>query len=163
MSKATVQDLLDEGFRPEQFGFGTPATSGWSDAEGYLAKVLAQAANWAAAKVGAAEYAAVEAPAYGFDCLQRAEIYFSTTLLFKRRVPFLEAFSAIGQGARDQQFLDRREMLAHADAAWQSALDNLAEAIRVTGGDPAIIVGGSSIGHIETGIFPLAIAGALNG
>lgn len=154
MSIATIQSILDEGFRPAQFGLRDGADAGWSDAGGFLDRVLNDAARWAADKIGAAPYAALVPGTYAYDCTARAEVCYVKHVLFKRRVGFLDSSGAASTGARDTQYLDRREMLAHAATAWQCAQDDLAEALRATGGDPSIVQpGGFSLGHIETGVF----------
>lgn len=165
MAKATIQDVLDEGFRPAQFGLADNATAGWNDAGGYVDRVLQSAGRWARDALGADAYAAVVADTWPFDCLSRAEVCYCKTVLFKRRVAFLDSSGSVSMGARDTQYVDRREMLAHADAAWQCAQDALAAAIRATGGDPATLIDGvgASFGHIETGGFPSAVPGANNG
>ena len=55
-------------------------------------------------------------------------------------------------------------MLVHAQSAWECAQENIAEAIRATGGDPSLMLDGvgASFGHIETGMFPQSQAGAIN-
>lgn len=164
MPKAVIQDVLDEGFRPAQFGFADNATTGWNDSDGYIDRVLSAAGRWTRDAIGLAAYDAVVDPSFAFDCLTRAEVCYSKTVLFKRRVAFLDSSGSVGMGARDTQYLDRREMLAHADAAWDCAQAALADAIRATGGDPTTLIDGvgASVGHIETGGFPRAVPGAIN-
>lgn len=160
MSIATIQDILDEGFRAPQFGLPDKQAAGWSDPDGYLDRVLRQASRWASEKIGSA-YASLVPNSYAGDCTARAETCYVKHVLFKRRVAFLDSSGVAGAGARDVQYLDRREMLAHAESAWQCAQDAIAEAIRATGGDPTeTMSGGASFGHVETGRFPLLSGGA---
>lgn len=155
MSKATIQDIVDEGFRPDQFGYGTNATTGWSDAGGYLDRALTQAGTWAADRIGAAAYAALVPDSYAEQCTIRAEVCFCRARLFQRRVAFLDSSAVVGMGEFNTQHANRREMLAHAKEAWECAECAIADAIRATGGDPAAMLGsGASFGHIETGAWP---------
>lgn len=156
MSKATIQDILDEGFRPAQFGMADNATVGWSDAGGFVDRVLQGAGRWAADRIGAAEYAAAVSPSYVHDRLVRAEVCYSKAILFGRRVGFLDASGTVSVAARDMQYTDRREMLAHAAAAFECAQIALSDAIRAVGGDPSVLIDGvgASFGHVETGPFP---------
>lgn len=163
MGKAAIQDVLDEGFRPEQFGFASGNTGNWNASGGYIDKVLQQASRWAENYIGAPTYAAAAANTYVGDALARAEICYAKSVLFTRRVAFIDSGGTVSMGAVDVQYLNRREMIAHANAAWECAQSNLAEAIRATGGDPDAIYGGSSFGHIETGALPIAVTGAING
>jgi hypothetical protein len=164
MGKATVQNLLDEGVRPEQFGFASASGPEWSGNDGYLARALAPAAGWARERLGGAVYDALAAGTYAHDCTVRAEVCHARALLFTRRVSFLDSQATVGLGAADSAYLNRREMLAHAEEARRCAQYEIAEAIRATGGDVAATMeGGASFGYIETGAFPAATTGALNG
>ena len=100
MPKAVIQDVLDEGFRPAQFGFSDNATTGWNDSDGTIDRVLSAAGRWARDALGAATYDAVVDPTYAFDCLARAEICYCKTVLFKRRVAFLDSTGTVGMTAR---------------------------------------------------------------
>ncbi|HPG93673.1 MAG TPA: hypothetical protein PLR28_03855 [Dokdonella sp.] len=154
MAKATIQNMLDEGFRPEQFGFQGSATSGWNNAGGYLDLVVSEAGLWAADKVGTSVYAAVADPSYALNCLRRAEIEFGRATLFKRRVAFFDSAAHIG--LQSPLYAERRGYAADAERAMECAWYFIAEAQRALGIDPSSTMAGTgaSLGVVETGRFP---------
>jgi hypothetical protein len=146
MAKVTIQQIEDAGFRAAQFG--TPPD--WSTAgTGYLARVIAAAEAWLVAEVGAETYA-VTAGFIG-HALAQAELCWGKAELWKRRAAFLDANA---QSSLDQRsYLERREYLAHGDAAMQCALDWLASA---RAGTNTAAGGGYALAYIESGPFPEA-------
>ena len=158
MSKATPTDARNEGWRDSQFGGGFADAAAFDT---YLQSALDEAANWASAKVGAALYAATTS-GYGLDLLKRAELCFTAARLWRRRASFFD--SQANQGLEKSAADERRAYLKHADDAWQCAQDVLAEALRELGVDLDALSGlpQISIGHIETGPFPLHSAEAIN-
>lgn len=155
-AKSTTQDLLDEGFRPEQFG--SPAT--WAGT--YLGDLVAEAGRWVEAQLGAAVYGGVSSDTYAFDCCVKAEVQYASMVLWRRRAKFMDGAAQVG--LEGTAYLDRREMLAHAEDARQNAVYWLGEAARALGVDPPAISagGGISVGYTETGRFPQTSPGPLN-
>lgn len=158
MSKATIQNVQDEGFRAEQFG-GEAAF----DFDAFLTALVGEAGRWAQAKVGATLYAATTADSYAFDCLARAETCFAASRLWKRRAGFHDSSAQVGR--EGGQYLERREYLAHADAAMNCANAALADALRELGVDVNVIGDAPAMasGYIETGRFAVTSAAPLNG
>ena len=160
MSKATNQDITDEGFLPGQFG--NPAT--WFTANtGFIPVLLARAGNWAALRVTAANYTAATAGTYAFDALVRAEIAYVAEILWTRRAAFIDASAnvSLGDNERAQQI---KQFMANAESACQDATTWIAEAMRYFGIDPSTDMGGTGIstGYIETGIYPQTSPTPLN-
>lgn len=145
-AKASIQDVTDAGFRPEQFG--TPAD--WEAADtGYLARILARASVWAAARYGAgyADVTAASAPAT-FERLRQAELCYVRSELWKRRASFIDsnAVSAL----ENLVHADRREFEAQAARAWECAEDWMAQAI----GDGTATPGSAGVlTYAESGPF----------
>lgn len=140
MAQATVQDILDEGFRPEQFGFQTNSPEGWADANGYLARVGKDAELWARSRLGSAVYAALAADTYPQSCVKMAEVQYVRAILFKRRVAFFD-----GAANMSLQFPAHSERRGYADDAHRSMLcaeQAIAEAMRELGLDPSSALGG---------------------
>ncbi len=156
MAKATIQNVKDEGFRADQFS-GLTATF-----DAFLTEVVDEAGRWAAAMLGTTAYAAQVSPSYGFDLVKRAEICFAASRLWKRRAGFFDANAHVG--LQSPEYLERREYLAHAERAWQCALDILAEAMRYLGLDPGALadVPAMATGMIETGRYPATAEARLN-
>ena len=161
MSKATPADLSAEGFDRKNFGMqpGAGTDGAWT---AYLQAVLDEASAWAENRIGAALYAATVTPAYAFFALRRAELCYAGLLLWNRRVAYHDAAAVTDR--QEGQYAERREYLRHAQAALDCANSNIAEAMQALGIDAATQLDGlgTSVGHIETGRYPLASAGALN-
>lgn len=151
MAKATIQNILDEGFTASQFG--SPAT--FSSANGYIDQLLTRASNWASQRVTAANYAAITSSNYVFDCIARAETSYVSEELWKRRSKFLDGNAQIGGGDDKRQQLIQ-QCLANADDAMTDANFWIGEAQRTLGMDPTADLGGTGIstGYTETGGFP---------
>lgn len=153
MPYATAQHLRDEGWRPDQFGGAI------ADFDAYLGAVIADAALWVAAKLGAAY-----AGATGFveSCARRAEIYMAGAMLFKRRASFVD--SGATQGLERQAYLERRGYMEDAARLHECALAALREALLYLGlpTDALNDAPALAVGHIETGPYPPTSAEALN-
>lgn len=152
VAKATIQDLLDEGFRPEQFGFATGNPVGWADPGGYLARLLADAGAWASSKIGDAAYAALAPGSYALSCTRQAEVQYSRALLFKRRVAFFDSSAHVS--LQFPAYSERRGYADDANRSMLCATEAIAEAMRELGMDPASVLGGGvSTGVVESGRF----------
>lgn len=153
VSKASAADLLEEGFKPEQFGFDAANAAGWSDPGGYLAKVVDEAGRWTANYVGAAAYAAVAVDTYTNDCLLRAEVQYARAILFKRRIAFFDSAATVSNEL--PAYAERRGYAEDAQRAMECAEDYLAKALRALGIDAATSLPGtgSSVGMVETGRY----------
>lgn len=156
MAKATIQNVKDEGFRPDQFS-GLTASF-----DAFLTDVVDEAGRWAEAMIGATLYAAQTAPSYAFDLIKRAELCYAVARLWKRRAGFFDASAHIG--LESPEYLERREYLAHASGAYACALSVLGEAMRLLGLDPGVLsdVPAMATGMIETGRFPATQEARLN-
>jgi len=160
MSKATIQNVVDEGFDCSMFGddkdtpFTTPTT-------GVVQMLLNRASNWVQDKVTAVNYAA--AAGYALDCITDAEKYFAAWQLWIRRIAFLDAGATQGLEA-DKKAALLTQARTNSDKAQADALYWLAEAQRAFGMDvQADLYGtGASTGMIETGMFPQTVNTALN-
>jgi hypothetical protein len=148
MAKATIQQIKDAGFRAEQFG--TPPD--WETADtGYLARLLADAATWAKAQVGATAYDGAAEGSIEELRLKQAELCFCKAELLRRRAVFLDgnAFSALEgnpSAAREREsYLNQAES---ADACAQFHVD-----LFTNDGDPAASGSGVSLGAAETGPY----------
>ena len=163
--KATTADLTAEGFRESQFGADAGAGS-WA---GYLTAVLLRAECWARYKLGDAAYASATSDAatsallHAYHQIVIAETQYAASLLWERRTKFVDSGAAIGNQGLD--YLNRREYIAHATAAMDAAEAALCEAALALGVEIGTIVDGSgvSVGHVETGRYPVASESALNG
>lgn len=153
MPYATAQHLRDEGWRPEQFGGAI------FDFDAYLGAVIADAALWVAAKLGAAY---VGATGYVQSCARRAEIHMAGAMLFKRRATFVD--SGATQGLERQAYLERRGYMEDAARLHECALATLRDALLFLGlpTDALNDAPALAVGHIETGPYPLTSAEATN-
>lgn len=153
MPYATAQHLRDEGWRPDQFGGAI------ADFDAYLGAVIADAALWVAAKLGAAYTGAT-----GFveSCARRAEIYMAGAMLWKRCAVFHD--SSAHEGLQPPVQGERTAYLKHAATLHECALDVLREALLYLGlpTDALNDAPALAVGHIETGPYPPTSAGALN-
>lgn len=155
MAKATTNDIEARGFKPG--GFGAPAD--WS---AYLTELLDAAGNWAAYKLGATAYAAATSPGYAFDMIVTAECCHASMHLWKRRIAFLDANANIENGQSDSaRMRTYRDQADQAEQCAIAALDQAADALGVTR-PSAADQGAFSIGHVETGRYPLNSTVALN-
>ncbi len=144
-AKATIQDILDAGFREAQFG--TPPD--WTDEDGYLARVLADASTWAQVLYGSG-YDAVTVltdPA-AHHRLRQAELCYASGVLWKRRAAFIDSNAA--SALDNLVHADRREFEAQAARAFECAEDWLAQAI---GGASATPGSTAVLAHAESGPF----------
>jgi hypothetical protein len=149
MSKATHQDIVDAGFRPEQFG--KPAD--WSTATvGYVARLLAQCSRVAAQRIGEALYASIAADTLANDYLAKAEKYLAIEELWRRRAAFIDGAATVGNNGG--QYLERREYLAHADSAKVAADQALADVQSLFGIEPDIPGSAVSVSVVEHGLYP---------
>lgn len=145
MPQVTLQDVIDAGFKAEQFG--TP--SDWDTADtGYLARLIARAGIWAQGRLGDAAYAALVADTPEAEHVRTAELCWVRGHLWNRRAGFIDsnAVSALESLA----YLDRREFEAQAARAFQCAEDNLVLVGAVLP-DPA--GSAAAMTHVVTGPF----------
>lgn len=150
MAKATIQDILDEGFRPEQFGLAD--SSAWSDQGGYLDRALADAALWARARLGAAAYDGLVPNTYATSCVKMAEVQYVRAMLFKRRVAFFD--SAANLSLQFPAYSERRGYADDANRSMLCAQEAIAEAMRELGMDASAALGGGiSTTVVESGRF----------
>ena len=146
MAKVTLQQIIDAGFNALQFG--TPADWGVAST-GYVARLIAEAEAWLTAQVGASTYA-ITTGFIGYALVQ-AELCWCRAELWRRRASFIDANA---QGAlSDRSYLERREYLAHADAAMDCARDWLASA---QSGAIAPAGTGAVLVVAESGPFPVS-------
>jgi hypothetical protein len=153
--KATVQDLLDEGFATADFG--SPEDFALADT-GYLARALALAGRWVAARVTQAFYDAAQANTFACDQMARAEVHYASALLWNRRSKFLDAQA--GAGLQNDQYKVLQYLGTLASNALAAAIAEAAEAIRASGGDASQSFPGSALssGTLETGRYSPAFA-----
>lgn len=153
MSKASTADLLEEGFKPEQFGFDANSPADWSDPGGYLSKLIAEAGRWAENRIGSAAYAGVAVSTFANDCLLRAEVQYARALLFKRRVAFFDSAATVGREL--PAYAERRGYADDAKRSMECAEEFIAEAQRALGIDPVPTLAGTgaSVGVVETGRY----------
>lgn len=112
MPKATIQFLLDSGFRAEQFGMPADFVTASS---GYLARVLHDAESLVRANVGNLAYDTTPADSVQNLRLRRAEECAARAELWTRRAAFIDGSSV--QGMDSAAWQERREYLRHADNA----------------------------------------------
>lgn len=144
MAKATIQDITDAGFRPEQFG--TPPD--WVTADtGYLARLLTRAEAWARGKYGTG-YDTVPAASTVHERLRSAELCWVSGHLWKRRAAFIDSNAASAR--ENPAYLNRREYDAAATRAFECADENLSLAI---GGEDAVAGTGAALVYAETGPY----------
>lgn len=153
MPYATAQHLRDEGWRPDQFGGAI------ANFDAYLGAVIADAALWVAAKLGAAY---VGATGFVESCARRAEVYIAGAMLFKRRASYID--SGAQQSLQSPAYLERRGYLDDAARLHECALGLLREALLFLGlpTDALNDAPALAVGHIETGPYPPTSAGAIN-
>lgn len=158
-AKATIQDVLNEGFTAIMFG--SPAN--FAITSGVIDTLLARASNWAQSKVGIAAYAGATTASYAVDCLVRAEVAYASQSLWIRRIGFLDASVTVGLDAMNKAAL-LSQARKSADDAEADATFWIGEAQRQLGVDvQADLYGtGVSTGRVETGQYPQVDAGALN-
>ena len=155
MAKATTTDIDQRGWHPESFG----APADWGD---YVTDLVDRAGRWAAAKIGAAAYAAATADTYATDLLVRAECCWCEQQLWTRRAAYQDASASVDltSGAVALQ----RQYLANASAAHACAtqlLDEAADALGVARPSDSTVAP-FAVGHVETGRYPQASTAALN-
>lgn len=148
MAKVAIQQIIDAGFSSTQFG--TPAD--WdTPSTGYLARVIDEAALWAAAKVGQSAYdAAVDGVAK--LRLARAELCYVKAELWRRRAAFLDSNAQSALDGGNGEYLNRREFLAHAEQADACAafwIDEFTSA----GNGAALAGSGATLGYVATGPY----------
>ena len=149
--KADIADILDEGWSAEMFG--NPAS--WSDAGGYLDKVLQDASRWAEKKISAPVYAEVGAGTYAMDCLIKCEVQYTNAVLFRRRIAFSDM--SVQAGLQERGKYDPiKSANDNADAALERARFWLAEAQRDQGMPTEPTGTGVSSGFVQSGRFPIA-------
>lgn len=147
--KATTDDLLDEGFVASQF-----AQSDDDAFKTYLSKVLQSASLWVEQKCSAAIYATLVTSTYAFDCAVKAEVAYSSSVLFRRRYAVVDA--AVVNGLNKDQAALLAELRKKESDAQQDATYWLGEAMQATGTDDSGLYDGSGMasGIVETGRYP---------
>lgn len=153
MPKATVDQVLAQGFRAEQFGkpenFAAPGT-------GMVWERLSQAALRVEALVGTALYAAATRTSTGdnqrnFNLLASAEMYLASAELWRAREAFADAELAVGRTAPEGQTIGSR-YLTNADTYAEIANDLLAAVC----GKRLLATSGIAVGFVETGPFAVS-------
>jgi hypothetical protein len=142
MGKAAAQDLINAGFRAEQFGM--PA-----DFSAYVTAIVTDASTWASAAVGTTTYA--NATGLPLLNLKRAEIAFTKAELWRRRAAFIDANAESAMETANTAYLNRREYLAQAAAADDEAQRYLD--LVLSNGDATALGGGVAMGYAESGPF----------
>ena len=161
-TKATIANVLAEGFGPAMFGdaknanFDTPDT-------GVVQQLLNRAENFVKDKLTAANFALLVDPSYPLDCVVCAETYFAAYQLWIRRIAFLDASATTGLEA-DKKAALLKQARANAEAAQADMAYWLAEAQRAFGMDVQADQFGTGVssGIVETGPFRQTIGAALN-
>lgn len=148
MAKVTIQDVTDAGFRAEQFG--TPSDFA-TQATGYIARIIVDAAIWVTAQVGSSVYAAATSGSIDELRLKRAELCYVKAELWRRRAAFLDANAFSALEGNPSASAERSSYLKHASEADNCAQFNV-DVIN-NGGDVSAAEGGISLGHAETGPF----------
>lgn len=144
-AKVSIQDIIDAGFRAEQFG--TPVD--WATADtGYLARLIGRASLWAQGRMGAEAYSAVSAATPLFERVRAAELCWVSAQLWKRRAGFIDSNAV--SAMENLAYLDRREFEAQATRAFECAEENIALA---AGGETAFAGTGAALVGVETGPF----------
>lgn len=144
MPKATIQELQDFGFKPQQFGNPTDfAVAG----TGYLARVLNDVGVFVRDQVGGAAYDAQTADTLAEMHTRLAEKYFAAAELTTRRETFKDSDARIvgadGLEAATSRALNTAKRLE--DAAWGYLA-------RVVPG--AAASGSVAVGHTQSGPYP---------
>ncbi|WP_337052481.1 hypothetical protein [Pseudoxanthomonas sp. USHLN014] len=142
-AKVTKQDVLDAGFRGEQFG--TP--DDWAEDGGYLARVIDRASLWAKGRYGA-DYDAVAPETVVGQHLRDAELCYVSAKLWKARAAFIDSNAASSRDALN--YGDRRQYLESAEKAMECAEEAIALAI---GGVSPYPGTGVALVGVETGPF----------
>lgn len=155
MAKATVQEMTDRGWRPDQFG----GPADWDQPGGYLDRVLAAAGTWARHELGAAVYDLVTA-GYAWQATVNAELAHADAELWRRRLAYLDSAANIGHQEGPAALM--RQMSAQLAGARECAVYWIGEAQRATGQAAATPGSGFAIGHVETGRWPAASSTRLN-
>lgn len=148
MAKVAIQDVLDAGFRKEQFG--TPADFETAST-GYLARVIADAEVWSRSAVGDSAYDAATGGSPGEFRLKRAELCFVKAELWRRRAAFLDSNAQSALEGGNGTYLERREFKVHAEQADICAQYWLTQFL--TGGTAAAAGSGVAMGHVESTRF----------
>lgn len=150
-AKVNIQDIEDAGFRAEQFG--TP--DDWREQpDGYLARLILRAQQWALGRLGDAAYEAATA-GLTFERIRSAEVCWVSAHLWRRRAGFIDS-NAVSSLER-MAYLDRREFEAQAARAMECAEDNIA----LASGDGSASGSALAFASVETGPFlPSRVTGA---
>lgn len=147
MPKATIQYLLDAGFRKEQFGAPSDFDQ---ESTGYLARVLEGAESVIRSNVGSAAYDAVtDEESVAWHRLRRAEECAARAELWSRRAAFIDGSSV--QAMDKAAWQERKEYQRSADvaaaecASWLDAYlagAETPEEVSVPGLSGAVVVSG---------------------
>lgn len=159
MPKATIPDILNEGFQPDMFG----APVDFSTGGGMVDTLLTRAGHWAAQKIGVANYADVASGSYLFDALVNAEIAYCSERLWRRRAAFIDGAASLSFDGRDRSAM-LKQAYALADSAAGDRVFWIGEAGRVLGIDVQADIEGTGVstGYVETGMMPQTGRGSLN-
>ncbi|WP_115513051.1 MULTISPECIES: hypothetical protein [Xanthomonas] len=114
-AKVTIQDIIDAGFRAEQFGtpLGDEAAS-WNQADGYVDRLLTRVERWARGRLGV-QYDAIEVITPQGEALRSAELCWAKAQLWNRRAGFVDSNAATSLD--NMAYLNRREYEAQAERA----------------------------------------------
>jgi len=158
-AKATIADVQNEGFQNAMFG----APPDFAASGGVIDTLLKRASNWAAQKIGTANYSSTNSGTYLFDCLVNAEIAYCSERLWRRRAAFIDGAASISLDGRDRSAM-LKEAYALSDAAADDRTFWIGEAGRVLGLDVQDDIAGTGIstGIVETGMLPQTARSAVN-
>lgn len=160
MGKATVTDVVNDGWSAANFGSPTD----WLTATtGYVALALAEAVTWCAERYGVSEaaYDAISATGAIGRHLKRAELLFVAHLFWRRRARFVDSGATLQ--FVENKYLTVREYNSLSDQALVDAEQAISDALVANGGEAETPGSGVSVGHVETGRYPINSTAALNG
>lgn len=148
MSKATIQYLIDSGFRAEQFGQDTA----FADADPYLQRVLDDAEGLVRINIGNDAYdATTDEESLQYRRLVRAEEEASKAELWSRRAAFIDGSAA---QAMDKSVYQERAEYRRAASAAQAAASAWIDAFLAGGEGPGeASMTGLSVGTVVSGPY----------
>lgn len=153
MAKVTAQLVKDSGFRPEQFGTPGGATGAivtGASFDAYLAPVLEEAELWARSVVGDTAYDGAGPTTAAGLRLRNAELCYVKAILWRRRMAFVDSNAQAGLDGNSSEYLNRRELEAHAAAADECAARWMQQFLD---GGPLLQDAGVQAGHVTTGPY----------
>lgn len=152
MPKATIPDVLNEGWTADMFG----GSATFTQSGGMVDTELGRASRWAESELGASVYAAATAGTRVHDLIVQAEVAFVVSKLWERRAVQIDASAHVSR--QESNYLTVREYQSSAERTMEQAQDFIDEAKIVLGSSNAS--NGSVLVQrvVETGPFPLVTA-----